>query len=78
MSEIDIGKELVQSLVNRISWLESVVRSKNHEVAEAKKSETFWKSQYEEASKERAGCRDNTEAAIDKFFEFIGADRLEW
>jgi hypothetical protein len=78
MSEIDVGKELVQALINRISWLETFSDFKDRDMADLEKRAKEWQERYETEIRLRVAQEEKLEAAIEKLYEFIGLDRSEW
>ena len=74
MSEIDVGKEIVQALVNRISHLELLVRRYKEDLERAEKKAAQWQESYYQIKKIGHAKEEKLDDAIAKLYAVLGIE----
>ena len=78
MSDIDIGKILVEALINRISWLDTFYGFKERELEAAKREVKEFRQLWEDERTLRCEQEEKLDEAITKLYDFIGLKRDDW
>jgi hypothetical protein len=78
MSDIDIGKELVQALVSRISYLEFWSKGETAAKEKAQAEVEGWKKAYYVEVDKYIQLNEKLEQIIDRFYEVLELDRCDY